>query len=97
MGRLISMALQATCKEGYGAFTAAGCQAGRSDAEVPNMLPSSQASLRPAAAQAASEHLSHSSQGVHAGVPVLESLQQEIERLQHLEQRSALLQAQEVR
>ena len=67
----------------------------RSDAEVPNMLASSQASLRPAAAQAASEHLSHSFQGVHAGVPVLESLQQEIERLQHLEQRSALLQAQE--
>ena len=67
---------------------------GSTGTELPHMSPSSQASFRPVAAQAASEDLLHSSQGVHADAPVFEGLQQEIERLQHLEQRSAVLQAQ---
>ena len=58
---------------------------------------SAQASLRPAAAQVVSqEHSEGAKEGTLAArtdVPIMESIEQEIERLQRLEQRSAQLQS----
>ena len=69
-------------------------QQGSARAEMPRS--SAQASLRPAAAQAVSqedtESNMHSGQPAEAGVPIMESLEEEIDRLQRLEKRSAQLQ-----
>ena len=68
---------------------------GSTDATMPRSSTATQASLRPAAAQAASQEandsLTHSGQTTEGEVPIMESLEQEIERLQRLEQRTAQL------
>jgi len=66
-------------------------------ADMPRSSASAQASLRPAAAQVVSqEHSEGAGEGTLAAeteVPIMESIEQEIERLQRLEQRSAQLQS----
>ena len=70
---------------------------GGASADMPRSSASAQASLRPAAAQVVSqEHSKGAGEGVLAtqtDVPIMESIEQEIERLQRLEQRSAQLQS----
>lgn len=69
---------------------------GGANADMPWSSASAQASLRPAAAQVVSrEHGEGAGEGSLAAetdVPIMESIEQEIERLQRLEQRSARLQ-----
>ena len=69
---------------------------GSASAEMPRSSGAAQASLRPAAAQAVSEEPdqshTHNGQPAEADVPIMDSLEHEIERLQRLEQRSAQLQ-----
>ena len=68
---------------------------GGASADVHRSSASAQASLRPATAQVVSQEHSagNASLAAETDVPIMESLEQEIERLQRLERRSARLQS----